>query len=41
MRHITVAEVSQFLVEPYAPRLSAAGMSLDSLPDDYDLSSSD
>jgi len=37
MRHITAAEVRAFLVERYASALSSAGVSLDSLPDDYDL----
>jgi hypothetical protein len=32
MRHITAAEVRQFLVERYAAALSSAGVSLDSLP---------
>jgi hypothetical protein len=37
MRHITAAEVRAFLLERYASALSSAGVSLDSLPDDYDL----
>jgi hypothetical protein len=32
MRHITAAEVRQFLVERYTPALSSAGVSLDSIP---------
>jgi hypothetical protein len=32
MRHITAADVRHFLVERYAPALSSAGVSLDSLP---------
>jgi hypothetical protein len=32
MRHITAAEVPQFLVERCVPALSSAGVSLDSLP---------
>jgi acyl carrier protein len=37
MRHITASEIRQFLLKRYASALSSAGVSPNSIPEDYDL----